>query len=132
MVVSVFHRRSPEMNHGIVAGDLFGDRAGHRGPEFLDGSWPVRKAIKGSTVAQHNRGIVTIRRVLQLALNIENRPLRGTYAEDVILPWKPTAEHDTRSLRQHFDVLTERLANELEHRRLAGAGPPVSTTRRRS
>src|SRR5688572_27276925 len=88
MVVSVFHRRSPEMNHGIVAGDLFGDRAGHRGPEFLDGSWPVRKAIKGSTVAQHNRGIVTIRRVLQLALNIENRPLRGTYAEDVILPWK--------------------------------------------
>lgn len=49
-------------------------------------SLPVGEAIKGSTIAKHNRGIVTIRRGLQLALNVEDRPLRGTFAGEIILP----------------------------------------------
>ena len=113
MVVSVFHGRRAEMNHRIVSGKLFGDSAVHGGPEFLPRSWPVGKAIKGSTIAKHNRGIVTVRRGLQFALNVENRPLRGTFTGPIIFPREATAKDDARSLGQDFDVLTERLANEL-------------------
>jgi hypothetical protein len=65
--------------------------------------------------------MVSIAGVLELSLNVENRPLRSALAVIDPLAWEPAAEDDASSLWQDFHMLAERPPDQLEDRRLARA-----------
>jgi hypothetical protein len=60
-------------------------------------------------------------RILQFALDIVDRALRGPSARLIILTREPAAEHDARRFWQDPHMFAERLANELQDRRLSAS-----------
>ncbi|HLG58731.1 MAG TPA: hypothetical protein VI485_25525 [Vicinamibacterales bacterium] len=107
VVVPVLWRRGAEMNDSIVPAELAIKGGSQGGPELLRRAWPIGEAIDGATITQDNRRIVAIPRGLQLALDIEDRPLRGAATGRIVLSRKAAAKDYASSLGQDFHVGTE-------------------------
>ena len=89
-----------------------------------------RRAFRG---AEHDGRIVALRP--QFRAPVQRRKSRAATPAcilSMLLARKTPAKDDTGGLRQDFDVRAERPPNQLEDGGFPGAGPPVSTTRRRS
>jgi hypothetical protein len=117
------------MDDGVIAAELLFTRRPDGRPEAV-GTGPIRRAIHRSAVAKDNRRAVAIAGILELALNEEDRALRGPAGIGGARPWESSTEHNARRLRQDLHVRAELVPDELENGGLAGPGPPVSTIRR--
>ena len=92
MVVAEGRRRCAEIDHRFVAGQL------------------------GQAIAADcSPGVV------RLALHVVEGALRGLSAAVIVMPRKAAAEHYAGGLWQYHDVRAERLPDQLEKSRLAGA-----------
>lgn len=107
VVVPVLERRGAEMNDGIVPAELAIKSGSQGGPELLRRAWPIGEAIDGATITEDDRRIVAIPRGLQLALDIEDRPLGGAATGRIILSRKAAAKDYASSLGQDLRVGTE-------------------------
>jgi hypothetical protein len=107
VVVTVLLRGRAQMDDGVVPTefDLEGRAEGR--PELLQRSWPVGQGVDRSTITEHNGRIVAVPSDLQLALDIEDCPLRRASTGWVILPWETAAEHDAGSFWQDLHVRAE-------------------------
>ena len=92
MVVPMLRGRCAEMDHGIVPCELLILRGAKRRPELADRSRPISQTIKSAAIAKHDRRTVAVRRVLQLALNVEDGPLRGATAGWIVFSREPAAK----------------------------------------
>src|SRR5262245_14814689 len=111
------------MDDGIVAGQLLRQCRAERRAELLDRAWPIRETIERSTVAQHDRRVVTVAGVLELPLDVEDCPLCRSLAVRIFLTGNAPAENDAGGLRQYFDMFAERLPYQLEDGRFASTRP---------
>ena len=120
MIVAVPDGWRSQVDDRVIPAELLLKTCAHGRPHrFLLG--PVRNAIDGAAVAQDNRRTLCFDRYFQFALYIEDSPLRSFAEADTLTTWKSAAEDDTRRLRQHLDVNTERLADELQNCGLAAS-----------
>lgn len=122
VVVSAVAGRYAQMDHRVVACELLG-LGGTDRTEQLARTRPVGDAIDRPAIAQHDRGIARRRCCLEFALDEEDRALGGAANVGFGATRKASAENDPGGLRQHVNVLTERLADQLEHGRLPRARP---------
>lgn len=102
------------MNNGMISAEFLIKCRIHRGPELFRRARPMGEAIDGATITQDNCRIVAVTCVLQLALDMEDGPLRGATTGRSVLPRKAATKDHASSLGQDFDVQTERLADQLQ------------------
>src|SRR5262245_40569893 len=111
------------MNHRVVSGQLLCQRRTDRRPELIHGARPIGEPVQRSAITEHDRRIVAVTGVLELALNVKDRPLRRALALEVFFAREATAEEHTGRYRQHSYMRAKRFVNQLEHGSFSGAGP---------
>src|SRR5687767_9931882 len=102
MVVSKLGGWRAEMYDRIVSTEFAIKGGAEGGPELLRGARPIGEAIDGATITQDNCRIVAVPCVLQLALDMEDGPLRGAATGRIVLPRKATTKDHASSLGQDF------------------------------
>ena len=111
-----------EEHDGVVASELVLERRAHAGEELVGVAGPVRGAVDGSAVAQEHALRMDLRLdVLQVALDVEDRGLRGAHRAFGSRSRKAAREEDRRGLRHEGDPVAELAAKQVGGRRLAAA-----------
>ena len=85
MVVAVLLRGRAQVDDGVVPTELDLEGGAEGRPELLQRPRPVGQAVDRSTITQHNGRIVAVPSDLQLALDIEDCPLRRASTGWVVL-----------------------------------------------
>src|SRR6187431_2172141 len=77
VVIPTSECRRAQVNHRVVPAHLVFLSRADRLPKGV-GTWPVRRTIDRSAVAQHNRRVACLGGTFELTLDEEDRALRAT------------------------------------------------------